>query len=214
MAGFTNYAYPPGRARVRRRGPASHRDDLRPRLSVDGEGRRDYPDRLWGVQTSRGRWPCRFGTTIRKRLPRSARSWPTSLKVSVVDINFGCPVKQVTEKAHSGSYLAAMPGHGRSIVERVVAACEPTPVTAKIRLGCTREQHQRNRSGTGGRVGGRRGNHRSRPHRRRISSRAPPIGSASPRSKNHLKRIPLIGNGDLTSPEAVVKRSSVTTLTA
>ena len=28
-----------------------------------------------------------------------------SISVSVVDINFGCPVRQVTQKAHSGSYL-------------------------------------------------------------------------------------------------------------
>ena len=28
--------------------------------------------------TSRGRWPCRFGTTIRRRWPKSARGWPTN----------------------------------------------------------------------------------------------------------------------------------------
>ena len=57
----------------------------------------------------------------------------------MVDINFGCPVKQVTEKAHSGSYLLRSPDRVGAIVERVVAACAPTPVTAKIRLGCTRD---------------------------------------------------------------------------
>lgn len=46
-------------------------------------------------------------------------------KVSVVDINFGCPVKQVTEKAHSGSYLLRHPDRMRAIIERVVAACGP-----------------------------------------------------------------------------------------
>ena len=44
-------------------------------------------------------------------------------KVSVVDINFGCPVKQVTEKAHSGSYLLRYPDRVGAIVERVVQAC-------------------------------------------------------------------------------------------
>ena len=48
-------------------------------------------------------------------------------------------MKQVTEKAHSGSYLLRYPDRMGAIVERVVAACAPTPVTAKIRLGCTRD---------------------------------------------------------------------------
>ena len=84
-------------------------------------------------------------------------------KVSVVDINFGCPVKQVTEKAHSGSYLLRYPDRVGAIVERVVAACAPTPVTAKIRLGCTRDIDQRDRSGPGRRAGRRRGADRPRP---------------------------------------------------
>ena len=61
-------------------------------------------------------------------------------RVSIVDINFGCPVRQVTEKAHSGSYLLPFPDRMGEIIERVVEACRPTPVTAKIRLGCTRDQ--------------------------------------------------------------------------
>src|SRR4029079_6709887 len=52
----------------------------------------------------------------------------------------GCPVKQVTEKAHSGSYLLRCPDRMQTIIERVVAACAPVPVTAKIRLGCTRDK--------------------------------------------------------------------------
>ena len=60
-------------------------------------------------------------------------------RVSVVDINFGCPVKQITVAAQSGSYLLKCPDRVGAIVERVVAACAPTPVTAKIRLGCTRD---------------------------------------------------------------------------
>ena len=37
------------------------------------------------------------------------------------------------EKAHSGSYLLRDPDRMGRIIERVVAACAPTPVTAKIR---------------------------------------------------------------------------------
>ena len=56
-------------------------------------------------------------------------------RISVVDINFGCPVTDVTEKAHSGSYLLRYPDRVGQIVAAVAKACAPTPVTAKIRLG-------------------------------------------------------------------------------
>ncbi len=113
----------------------------------------ELPDRLWGVRKRRGRWPCRFGTTIRTTLAAVGARLAHEFKVSVVDINFGCPVKQVTEKAHSGSYLLRDPERMGQIIERVVAACAPTPVTAKIRLGCTREYDQRDRRRPGGRRG-------------------------------------------------------------
>jgi len=59
--------------------------------------------------------------------------------VSVVDLNFGCPVRKISERAHSGSYLLRDPRRVGEIVSRVVKACAPVPVTAKIRLGCTRD---------------------------------------------------------------------------
>jgi tRNA-dihydrouridine synthase B len=46
----------------------------------------------------------------------------------------------VTQKAHSGSYLLRFPDRMGEIIERVVKACAPTPVTAKIRLGCSRDK--------------------------------------------------------------------------
>ncbi|MCG8317142.1 MAG: tRNA-dihydrouridine synthase, partial [Pseudomonadales bacterium] len=42
-----------------------------------------------------------------------------------IDINFGCPVKQVTEKAHSGSYLLRVPDKMGEIISKVVEACAP-----------------------------------------------------------------------------------------
>jgi tRNA-dihydrouridine synthase B len=124
-------------------------------------------------------------------------------KVSVVDINFGCPVKQVTEKAHSGSYLLRYPDRVGAIVERVVKACAPTPVTAKIRLGCTRNsinaidvaQVIESAGAAALTVHGR-------------TAQDFFSGSADweriSEIKPYLKRIPLIGNGDLASPEAVL----------
>jgi tRNA-dihydrouridine synthase B len=125
------------------------------------------------------------------------------LTVSVVDINFGCPVKQVTQKAHSGSYLLRCPATVGRIVERVVQACDPTPVTAKIRLGCTRSsinaiEVARTVESAGAAA--------ITVHGRTAQDFF--TGSADwdriSEIKEHLHRIPLIGNGDLTSPEAVV----------
>jgi len=72
-------------------------------------------------------------------LARVGRRLARDFRVSVVDLNFGCPVRQVTEKAHSGSWLLRDPARVAAIVSRVVEACDGVPVTAKIRLGCSAE---------------------------------------------------------------------------
>ena len=124
--------------------------------------------------------------------------------VSVVDINFGCPVRDVAEKAESGSYLLRYPERIGEIVARVAKACSPTPVTAKIRLGCTREsinavevaQAVEEAGGAAITVHGRTAEDLFR-------------GEADweqiAKIKPHLKKIPLIGNGDLKTPEDVVR---------
>ena len=90
------------------------------------------------------------------------------------------------------------------IVARVAAACRPTPVTAKIRLGCTRDtinaidvaQAIESAGGAAVTVHGRTAEDMFR-------------GSADwdeiARIKPHLSRIPLIGNGDLKTPQSVVE---------
>jgi tRNA-dihydrouridine synthase B len=92
----------------------------------------------------------------------------------------------------------------QTIIERVVAACAPVPVTAKIRLGCTRDQINAidvaqvvESSGAAALT----------VHGRTAADYF--SGSADWRRisaiKPHLKRIPLIGNGDLDSAEKVVE---------
>ena len=128
----------------------------------------------------------------------------TEYQVSVVDINFGCPVKQVTEKAHSGSYLLRDPQRMGEIIERVVEACAPTPVTAKIRLGCTRKQCNaieiaqvvESAGAAALTVHG-----RTAEDFFKGSADWNQIAAIKP----HLKKIPLIGNGDLDSAEKVVE---------
>jgi nifR3 family TIM-barrel protein len=55
------------------------------------------------------------------------------LGAKVIDINMGCPAKQVTN-GYSGSALMRKPDHALSLIEAVVNAVE-VPVTLKMRLG-------------------------------------------------------------------------------
>jgi tRNA-dihydrouridine synthase B len=90
------------------------------------------------------------------------------------------------------------------IIERVVAACAPTPVTAKIRLGCTRDNI--NAIDVAQVVEGA-GAAALTVHGRTAQDMF--TGSADwariSTIKPHLKKIPLIGNGDLDSAEKVVQ---------
>ena len=107
------------------------------------------------------------------------------------------------QKAHSGSYLLRDPERMGAIVEQVVKACAPTPVTAKIRLGCTRDKI--NAIDVAQVVEGA-GAAALTVHGRTAADMF--RGSADwdriAEIKPHLKRIPLIGNGDLDSPQKVV----------
>ena len=135
--------------------------------------------------------------------PKTGARLAHEYEVTVIDINFGCPVRQVTEKARSGSYLLSRPDQMGRIIERVVRACEPTPVTAKIRLGCSRNSINAvqiakvvESSGASAlTVHGRTAQDffRGTADWERISE-----------IKSHLKGIPLIGNGDLDSPQKVL----------
>jgi tRNA-dihydrouridine synthase B len=89
------------------------------------------------------------------------------------------------------------------IIEQVVAACRPVPVTAKIRLGCTRSainaidiaQVVESAGAAALTVHGRTAQDmfRGQADWDRIASIKP-----------HLRRIPLVGNGDLDSPAKIV----------
>ena len=126
-------------------------------------------------------------------------------RVSVVDINFGCPVKQVTREGPQRLVPAEDPDRMGAIIERVVRGLRsPTPVTAKIRLGCTREQV--NAIDVAQAVEGA-GAAALTVHGRTAQDFF--TGSADwdriAAIKPHLKRIPLIGNGDLDSPREGVR---------
>ncbi|MCH7726746.1 MAG: tRNA-dihydrouridine synthase, partial [Planctomycetes bacterium] len=168
------------------------------------EKKAEHPDRLWGVREESRPLAVQIWDNDPDMLAQVGERLARDYAVSVVDINFGCPVKQVTEKAHSGSYLLRHPDRVGKIIERVVAACAPTPVTAKIRLGCTHDsinaievaQVVESAGAAALTVHGRTAQDffKGSADWERIAA-----------IKLHLRRIPLIGNGDLDSAEKVVE---------
>jgi tRNA-dihydrouridine synthase B len=203
MAGFTNYAF---RQIVREFGGAgllaTEMVNARGFVWLD-EQEAEHPDRLWGVAEEPRPLAVQIWDNDAPTLAKVASRLAHEYRVSVVDINFGCPVRQVTQKAHSGSYLLRFPERMGEIIEQVVAAAAPTPVTAKIRLGCTRDQI--NAIDVAQVVEGA-GAAALTVHGRTAADMF--SGSADwdriSAIKPHLRSIPLIGNGDLDSAEKVV----------
>jgi len=160
-------------------------------------------ERLWGVKEEPRPLAVQMWDNDPETLAWACRKLAFEYQVSVVDLNFGCPVRKVSEKAESGSHLLRFPTKVNEIVARVVKACAPVPVTAKIRLGCTwdsltAKDVARAVEDAGaaaltvhGRVAA--DFFSGRANWERIAEVKPV-----------LRRIPLIGNGDLNSPAAIL----------
>jgi tRNA-dihydrouridine synthase B len=203
MAGFTNYAY---RQIVRRLGgaglPVTEMVGARSFIHIDR--RDDLPDRLWGVADEPRPVAVQIWDNDRNALAKVGRHLAHELKASVVDINFGCPSFDVAEKAQSGSYLLRFPDKVGELVAWVVDACKPVPVTAKIRLGCTRDSINaidvaQAVEGAGGAA--------ISVHGRTAADmfRGQADWDEIAKIKPHLKRIPVIGNGDIKTPQDAVE---------
>jgi len=204
LAGFSNYAY---RQMLRQLGGVgllvTEMVSARGFLHIDARGG-ELPDRLWGVKDEPRPLAVQIWDNDPETLAAVARRLAEEFRASAIDINFGCPVRDVSQKAESGSYLLRDPDRVGRIVARVAAACAPTPVTAKIRLGCTRDtinaidvaQAVESAGGAAVTVHGRTAEDlfRGRADWQEIA-----------RIKPHLARIPLIGNGDLRTPQDVVE---------
>ncbi|MEM7474464.1 MAG: tRNA dihydrouridine synthase DusB [Planctomycetota bacterium] len=203
MAGFTNYAY---RQIVRDYGgvglQATEMVNARGFVWLD-EHEAEHPDRLWGVKDEARPLAVQIWDNDPETMAKVGSRLVEEYEVSIVDINFGCPVKQVTQKAHSGSYLLKQPDRMFAIISHLVRACSPTPVTAKIRLGCTRNNANAKEVA---KVVEEAGASALTVHGRTADMYFK--GSADwdkiSELKDHLRNIPLIGNGDLDSVEKVI----------
>ncbi len=204
MAGFTNFAY---RQVVREFGgvglQATEMVSARGFVWMGQKEEPEAPDRLWGVADEPRPLAVQMWDNDPATLAAVGARLANEYRVSVVDINFGCPVKDVSERAHSGSYLLCDPHRVGQIVERVVKACHPTPVTAKIRLGRTRNNITAIEIATTIESAGAAA---LTVHGRTAQDffKGNADWDRIAEIKPHLKRMPLIGNGDLASPQAVV----------
>ena len=204
MAGFTNFAF---RQMVREFGgvglQATEMISARGFVWMDQQ-EAEHPDRLWGVKDEPRPLAVQIWDNDPATMAQVGKRLAEEYQVSVVDINFGCPVRQVTEKAKSGSYLLSQPERMGQIIEQVVRGCAPTPVTAKIRLGCTRDKI--NAIDIAQVVEGA-GAQALTVHGRTAQDFFKGTADWDHISdiKPYLTRIPLIGNGDLDSAAAVVQ---------
>jgi len=203
MAGYTNYAF---RQIVRELGGAG----LLATEMVNATGfvwldqrEEEAPDRLWGVADEPPPLAVQIWDNDPSALAAVGAKLAHEYHVSVVDINFGCPVRDVVKKARSGSYLLGQPERVGAIIEQVVAACRPVPVTAKIRLGLARDQI--NAVDVAQVVEGA-GAAALTVHGRTAADmfRGAADWDRIAAIKPYLRKIPLVGNGDLDSPEKVV----------
>ena len=80
----------------------------------------------------------------------------------IIDINFGCPAKKVTNGL-SGSALMRDPDQALRLIEAVVGAVD-VPVTVKMRLGWDERQMNAPEIAARAEAAGVRDDHRARPH--------------------------------------------------
>jgi tRNA-dihydrouridine synthase B len=205
MAGYTNFAY---RQVVREFGGAGllATEMIAARSAIWLEtARGEHPDRLWGVRDEPRPLAVQMWDNDPDNLAAVGRRLARDFQVSVVDLNFGCPVRQVTDKAHSGSWLLRDPDRIGEIVRRVVEACDGVPVTAKIRLGCSdtcrtaiEVAQQVEEAGAAcltvhGRVAAQ-------------FFKGEADWEAIAAVKRSVSRLPVVGNGDIDSAETAVRR--------
>ncbi len=205
MAGYTNYAH---RELLRQLGGvgliATEMVSARAFVCM-GERGLGEPERLWGVQDEPRPLAVQIWDNCPETLEELAGKLAHEFKVSVVDLNFGCPAPAIAKRSASGSYLLRDPNKVGELVGRVARACAPTPCTAKIRLGLTDDtinavdvaQAVEGAGGAALTVHGR-------------TARQMYTGFANwdeiAKIKEVLQNIPLIGNGDIKTAEEAVAR--------
>jgi nifR3 family TIM-barrel protein len=198
MAGVTN---PPFRALCRRFGAGLYVSEMiTARALVEGNPKTlllasfapDEPVRslqLYGVD------PHYVGEAVRRLVGEG--------KVDHVDMNFGCPVRKVTSRG-GGSAIPLKPRLLRSIVRAAVEAAGPVPVTLKFRIGID-ERYQTFLEA--GHIGEEEGCAAVSLHARTAAQLydGQADWDAIAALKQAVRRIPVLGNGDIWEAEDALR---------
>ena len=196
MAGYTNYAY---RELLRLFGGVDliFTEMVSARAFAELEKRgMEPPSRLWGIREESRPLAVQIWDNDPDTLAHLAHTLAFDFNVSTIDLNFGCPAKQIAAKSASGSYLLQFPDRIGDIVQKVADTVAPVPVTTKIRLGRTRDtinaidvaQAVESAGGAGITIHG-----RTAADMYRGQSNWEEIAKV----KSKLRSVPLIGNGDI-----------------
>lgn len=124
-------------------------------------------------------------------------------RVDHIDLNFGCPVRKVTRRG-GGSAIPLKPKLLQNIVAAAVAHAGSVPVTIKFRMGID-DDHMTFRDS--GRIGQEEGCAAVAMHARTAAqlydgeARWDAIGEL----KQHVQRIPVLGNGDIWEAEDALR---------
>ncbi|MDO5554751.1 MAG: tRNA-dihydrouridine synthase [Planctomycetia bacterium] len=206
MAGFSNYAW---RTLLRELGGVglvttemvSARAFVYKAHDEDGE----ELGRLWGVENEARPLSVQIWDNDPDALAATALRLARAYHVSVVDMNFGCPAPKIVKRSASGSWLLRDPDRLGQLVASVVSAAAPVPVTVKIRLGLTLDRIVAGEVAEAVEEAGASAiTVHGRTTSQMYSGRA--NWDAIGHVKDHLKSIPLIGNGDIRTVSEAIDR--------
>jgi nifR3 family TIM-barrel protein len=129
-------------------------------------------------------------------------------RVDHLDMNFGCPVRKVTSKG-GGAAIPARPRLLRNIVRAAVDAAGPVPVTIKFRKGVDDDIVTYLDAG---RIGQEEGCAAVALHARTAAQLYDGLADweAIARLKQHVTRIPVLGNGDIWEAEDALRMMRTT----
>jgi len=137
MAGYTNYAL---RQLLRKLGGVgllcTEMVSARGFLEIDAR-KQSHPERLWGVRDEPRPLAVQIWDNEPGKLGEVAARIVDEFRPSTLDINFGCPAEEITHRVSCGAFLLQFPEKVGELTAAVVRRAAPVPVTAKIRLGWT-----------------------------------------------------------------------------
>lgn len=160
-----------------------------------------WPEQLWGVESEPRPLAIQLWDSDPEWLSRGVALVASELAPSVVDLNFGCPSYRVAQDSAGGAALLKTPERLAELVAVAVEAARGIPITVKIRLGWDPSRPVADRvarlveqAGAAGLCV------HGRYAVQRMGGKADWEAIAAIRQ--HLRHIPLIGNGDITTAEA------------